>query len=302
MSRHEASDHEHAPHHGDHGHDDHHHEHGPHGDPHHGHDHPGDHHHAHGAHGHGGRGGNVLTVRAVSGLSGDMMLAGLMRMAGLSQAELDAETEKLGLEALNGCVRVEQRSLNQVNGWACTIDLPHEHAHRSFADIRGLIEASAMEPRAKELSLAAFSQLAGAEGAVHGRDPDQVTFHEVGALDSILDICLTASLFVRLDPARFVCSPLPLADGGVLCAHGWLPTPAPAVLQLLEGVPVRGFPGQGETVTPTAIALLKALGASFGTWPDMIIQRRALVYGGKVFADAPNGIIWAYGPEVAHAD
>ena len=92
-----------------------------------------------------------------------------------------------------------------------------------------------------------------------------------------------------------MCSPLPLADGGVHCAHGWLPTPAPAVLELLRDVPVCGFAGKGETVTPTAIALLKALGVSFGPWPSMRIERRALVYGGRVFPDAPNGAVWACG-------
>lgn len=267
-----------------------------------------EHHHDHGReahthhhrHEHGHHHGHVLTVRATSGLSGDMMLAGLVRMNALGTADLHAETARLGLTALNDCVRVEPRSVHQVSGWSCTIDLPHEHAHRSFADIRTLIEASGLEPRAKELSIKAFALLAEAEGAVHGKDPDQVCFHEVGALDSILDICLVCALFVRLNPDHFVCSPLPLGDGGVHCAHGWLPVPAPAVLQLLEGVPVCGFSGQGETVTPTALALLKALGAEFGPWPTMRVERRALVYGGKVFADAPNGVIWAYGHEHAH--
>ena len=227
-----------------------------------------------------------------------MMLAGLVRMLEMGQADLDAETAKLGLEALRACVRVEQKSVNHVNGWSCVIDLPHEHAHRTFADIKAIIEASTMEDRAKELALKAFFLIAEAEGAVHGKAPETVTFHEVGALDSILDICLVCSLFVGLGANRFVCSPLPLADGGVECAHGWLPVPAPAVLQMLEGIPVCGFAGQGETVTPTAVALLKALGAEFGPWPEMRVDRRALVYGGKVFPDAPNGIIWAFGPGV----
>jgi uncharacterized protein (DUF111 family) len=74
------------------------------------------------------------------------------------------------------------------------------------------------------------------------------------------------------------------------------------VLHLLDNVPVCGLPGQGETVTPTAIALLKTLGASFGPWPDMLITRQALIYGDKIFPDAPNGVIWAYGPAGAHSE
>lgn len=282
-----SCEHEHA-----HGHD-HGHDHGRPHDPGHDHGHP---------HGHGDRpdtppaAGLCLTVRAGSGLSGDMMLAGLALMAGTSQEVLDALVAELGLDALAGSVSLERRSVNQVAGWGCRVSLPHEHAHRAMRDIAAIIEKSAMAPRAAAMALRAFSLLAEAEGAVHGLAPQEVTFHEVGALDSVLDICLACSLFTRLDPARFVCSPLPLADGGVLCAHGWLPTPAPAVLELLRDVPVCGFAGRGETVTPTAIALLKALGAEFGSWPSMRIERRALVYGDRVFADAPNGAVWALGP------
>ncbi len=263
------------------------------------------HEHAH-SHSHGDESnvapasGSCLTVRAGSGLSGDMMLAGLALMSEASQEELDALVAGLGLDALTGAVSLERRSINQVAGWGCRINLPHEHAHRNMRTIAGIIEKSAMDPRAASLALKAFSLLADAEGAVHGLPPEEVVFHEVGALDSILDICLVCSLFARLAPARFVCSPLPLADGGVHCAHGWLPTPAPAVLELLRDVPVCGFAGKGETVTPTAIALLKALGADFGPWPSMRIEQCVLVYGSKVFADAPNGAVWAFGPALRH--
>lgn len=86
-----------------------------------------------------------------------------------------------------------------------------------------------------------------------------------------------------------------MADGWVTCAHGVIPVPAPAVLELLDGVPVRPFAGQGETVTPTAMALLKAMKAEFGPWPAMRVERRALVYGTRVFEGAPNGALFACG-------
>ena len=113
--------------------------------------------------------------------------------------------------------------------------------------------------------------------------PEAVRFHEVGALDSILDICMACVLFTRLSPARFVVSPLPIADGEVVCAHGVIPVPAPAVLELLEGIPVRPFSGEGETVTPTAIALLRSLGATFGPWPAMLVEN-GLWSTGRVFS------------------
>lgn len=245
-------------------------------------------------------GDRVLTVRAASGLSGDMLLCGLAIMNGLHEgdsgkAELDALINELGVPALSGCVRIEPKSINEVGGWHAGVDLPHEHAHRTYRDIAEIIRSSVMREDAKNYALEAFRLLAEAEGGVHGKIADEVTFHEVGALDSILDMCLVCSLYAKLAPVALVCSPLPLADGSIHCAHGQLPSPAPAVLKLLRGVPVCGFSGKGETVTPTAIALLKALGAHFGDWPRMVVRESAIVYGGKVFENAPNGSIWSLG-------
>lgn len=239
-------------------------------------------------------GGSVLTVRAHSGLSGDIFLAGLLRMTETDEEALNSLLASI-LPELSGSVRLVRREVNHVGGWHAEVTLPHQHEHRALADIAALIAASGLSESAKRLSTAAFTLLAGAEAAVHGKKPEEVHFHEVGALDSILDICASCELFARLAPARFVVSPLPLADGAVTCAHGVLPVPAPAVLELLEGVPVRPFGGQGETVTPTGLALVRTLGAEFGPWPAMRVERRALVYGTRTFVDAPNGAMFAWG-------
>ncbi|MBR5733962.1 MAG: LarC family nickel insertion protein, partial [Desulfovibrionaceae bacterium] len=254
--------------------------------------------HAHHAAGSDSAAGSVLTVRMASGLSGDMLLAGLIRMLDLDGAALEAAVAEIGVPQLAGCLSLEPRSVHSIAGWGCRVALPHAHEHRTLADILHIIESGSMAPAAAALAQKTFALLAAAEGRVHGLAPEDVRFHEVGALDSILDICLSCILFERLSPSLFVCSPLPLADGGVFCAHGWLPVPAPAVFELLEGMPVCGFPGRGETVTPTAIALLRALGASFGPWPSMLVERRALVYGSRVFENAPNGTLFAYGKAV----
>lgn len=241
------------------------------------------------------KGASVLTLRASSGVSGDMMLAGLAALAGLSDADLDALTAELALPALKGAVSLEERSVNAISGVGCKIALPHEHTHRTLADIEKIITGSAMPDEAKELSLKAFHLLADAESAVHGKRPEEVSFHEVGALDSILDTCLVCRIFTLLKPDHFICSPLPMADGVINCAHGLVHSPAPAVLRLLEGVPVCEFSGRGETVTPTAISLLKALGADFGPWPRMTVQKSVISYGSKVFENAPNGALWILG-------
>ncbi|MDR2124377.1 MAG: LarC family nickel insertion protein [Desulfovibrio sp.] len=237
----------------------------------------------------------VLTVRALSGLSGDMLLGGLAALAGVGDAELGRMVAELHIPVPENCVRLETRSVNSAAGIGCRIDLPHEHAHRTFKDIAALIASSDMPEEAKTPALKSFTLLAAAEAAVHGCTQESVTFHEVGALDSIIDSCLCCRLFALLKPARFVCSPLPLADGCIPCAHGLLPSPAPAVLRMLEGISVRGFAGVGETVTPTALSLLKALHADFGPWPEMTVLKTAISYGTKVFPDAPNGALWALG-------
>ena len=237
----------------------------------------------------------VLVLRPYTGISGDITVAGLARMLEAGQEDIDAHITAIGMKELEGSLSVIPHALNEVGGWQCRVTLPHEHSHRTLADIITIIEASTLTERAKELAKRTFAILAEAEGAVHGKDTADVAFHEVGALDSILDVCLAAALFDALSPALFICGPLPLCDGTIRCAHGKLPVPAPAVMRLLHGVPVRGIPSDGETITPTGIALLKAFDASFGTWPGMMIEREALIYGTRIFENVPNGAIFAYG-------
>lgn len=280
--RHEHA-HTHGHHHGQHTHE-------------HSHEHA--HHHEHHKHGHQHHpapNSTILTLRPVSGISGDMLLAGLAALAGLKTDELRSLTDELSLEGLKDSVSIEERSVNGISGVGCRVTLPHEHAHRTLLDIEAIIQQSNMPEEVKATSTKAFRLLAEAEGAVHGHSPDKVSFHEVGALDSILDTCLVCRIFHIIKPERFICGPLPLADGTINCAHGLVPSPAPAVLRLLEGVPVREFFGQGETVTPTGLSLLKALGAEFGPWPRMTVKKSVISYGTKVFTDAPNGAVWALG-------
>lgn len=196
---------------------------------------------------------------------------------------------------LSNSVKLATKEVNHITGWHVNVELPHQHTHRTLADCEKIISGSEMVDKAKVFGLETFRLLARAEARVHGKKPEEIHFHEVGALDSILDICLTCQLFAELAPALFVMSPLPMCDGCIACAHGIIPVPAPAVVELLEGVPVRPFQGDGETVTPTAMALLRALGAQFGPWPSMRVEKQALVYGTRIFPNAPNGALFALG-------
>ena len=237
----------------------------------------------------------ILVLRTPSGISGDMLLAGMARIAGQDDRGLAELVGRLALEALHGCLSVDQVKIDGITGWKASINLPHEHVHRSCSDIRALIRASELSSRAKDLAESVFAELAKAEGAIHGKSADEVTFHEVGALDSILDICLVSAMFDRISPDRFVCSPLPVCDGIIRCEHGLHSAPAPAVLHMLNAIPVYGIDSIGETITPTAIALLKVLGATFDRWPPLTVEKVERIFGGRIIPNVPNGAVFVLG-------
>lgn len=164
----------------------------------------------------------------------------------------------------------------------------HDHAHRRLRDIEDMIVPSALPERVKREALRAFSLLAEAEAAVHGTTPDQIHFHEVGAVDSIVDIVGTFILMDALGWPRVLCSPLNVGSGTVRCAHGELPVPAPATERLLRGLPVfsKGVPM--ERVTPTGAVLVKALADGFCSLPPGRIVASSLGLGDRTTEDMPN--------------
>ncbi len=268
--------------------------------PRHDHHHHHDHHHGPDHHGHPAKpgrsaGADHLVIRPHSGLSGDILVAGLLGVSGLGQAGLDSLLEALNLGRLKGRVRLEPREVDEVGGVGLAVDLPEEHEHRGLKEVGEFFGASALSEPARELALRAFRLLAEAEGAVHGRPPEEVHFHEVGALDSLLDLGLAAALLTELAPERLVCGPLPVCDGAIRCRHGLLSAPAPAVMYLLRGVPVVPLASRGETVTPTGLAFLKAAGAEFGPWPPIRVEHHALAYGTRRLPGVPNGVLFVRG-------
>lgn len=255
----------------------------------------------------------ILTIRPHSGLSGDILLAGL---AVLLADELGMEVTGADFTSLlNGlctdilphlaaAVQIRMTEVHGIAGWQSQINLPSEHEHRHLSDIVRIILKSRLTAAAQASAQRSFEILAECESSVHGIPANKVHFHEVGALDSILDICVCCALLDRLGDTKVTCAPLPMADGHIECAHGILPAPAPAVLRLLEDVPVCPFEGSslaGELVTPTALALLKAWGTEFGAWPSFTPAHTTLVYGSKIFTNAPNGVIFAIGRSIQEA-
>ena len=154
----------------------------------------------------------------------------------------------------------------------------HEHEHgRNLPEIRKLLMGADLTERARDLSLSAFNLLAQAEGRIHGIPPEEVHFHEVGAVDAIVDIACSAAAADALDLDRWYCSPVNVGGGFVNCAHGRFPVPAPATAELLRNCPTYAAHVQVELVTPTGAALLRALNCRFESTP--VMRTQAIGYG-----------------------
>jgi pyridinium-3,5-bisthiocarboxylic acid mononucleotide nickel chelatase len=165
----------------------------------------------------------------------------------------------------------------------------HPHAHgRSLTAIREIIEKAAISPTAKATAIRIFENLAEAEAEIHGTSIDQVHFHEVGAVDAMVDIVCAAVGAESLAVEEWVCSPLNVGGGTVKCAHGTLPIPAPATLKLLRDAPVYSSGPQVELVTPTGAAIVKTLNTRFALFPAMTIEKTGYGAGTREFPDHPN--------------
>lgn len=164
----------------------------------------------------------------------------------------------------------------------------HHHAHRTLAEIEGLIEASSLSAPAKARAKALFARLAEAEAAVHGTSVEDVHLHEVGALDSIIDIVGTVYALEALGPNLIVASPLNVGSGTIRSAHGVYPVPGPATARLLQGAPIYSGPQSAELVTPTGALLITAYAERYGAIPPMRLQKVGYGAGSRNFAESPN--------------
>lgn len=221
----------------------------------------------------------------VSGISGDMTVAALLDL-GLPRKVLREELDKL--TGVGFRIRVGKKMVNGIRATRFQVIPGEAQPERSWAGIRRLIEGSGLSAEVKSRGLAVFSRLAEAEAEVHGVSPDDVHFHEVGAVDSIVDVVATAVGVCHLDVQRFACSVVPLGRGLVRSRHGVLPAPAPATLELLKGFPVRGTDLDRENVTPTGAAILSALASQRGETPEMRIEKTGYGAGAMEFPDRPN--------------
>ena len=164
----------------------------------------------------------------------------------------------------------------------------HAHAHRTLKEIDQLIDRSALRPAGRDRAKALFARLGEAESAIHGTPMEQVHLHEVGALDSIIDIVGAVFAFEALGVDDVVASPLNVGSGTVRSSHGVYPVPAPATLRLLAGVPVYSGPQVAELVTPTGALLVSDYAREYGTMPAMTVRSVGYGAGGRDSRDTPN--------------
>jgi pyridinium-3,5-bisthiocarboxylic acid mononucleotide nickel chelatase len=258
----------------------------------------------------------VLYFDCFAGAAGDMVLGALIdagvkledvrrALGSLAISPTTVWTERVtrtGISATKFCVRGEHAPLDhahdherdheghhrQSNVHTHPHEEKHHHVHRSLSDINRLIDGSALSRTGKDRAKELFNRLGEAEAAIHGTPIDQVHLHEVGALDSIIDIVGTVFAMESIGAARIVASPLNVGSGSVHSAHGVYPVPAPATARLLKNAPIYVGPQKVEMVTPTGALLVTGYAQEFGPVPAMRVGQIGYGAGNRDFADTPN--------------
>src|SRR5215470_7266616 len=232
----------------------------------------------------------LLFFDTFAGISGDMTVGALLALG----VELERIRTELAVLPLTGyALRAGDKVVHGIRACKFDVDVDpdphgHAHAHRAYADIRAMLAGSALAPRVRDLAAAIFARLAEAEGRVHGVAPEAVTFHEVGAVDSIVDVVGTAIGLAALEVDEVYVSALPLGSGTTQSQHGVIPVPAPATVELLRGFPVRIGDGTSELVTPTGAAIVAALARAGAALPPLAIEAVGYGAGTRTLSDRPN--------------
>ncbi len=220
-----------------------------------------------------------------AGVSGDMLLGALVD-SGWPVDALQGVVAAMGLDDVT--VQAARTHKQHLAGTKVTIHAPDAQPLRHPADLIAIIEGADLSPAVRTKAAAVIRALAAAEARVHGMPVEDVHFHEVGAVDTLVDVVGTVAGLEALDVDRIVSAPLPWSRGTVKMAHGVFPVPAPAVAALLEGVPVVGVDVAGEMVTPTGAALVTQLADAFGPMPPLTVRSVGYGAGTKDWPDRPN--------------
>ena len=227
----------------------------------------------------------ILYIDCFSGISGDMMVGALIDL-GLDLSYLKNELKNLNLNGYSiNCSEIKIGSI-KAKKFNVKVNIPQPH--RNYEDIKKIISKSSLDADVKKISLGVFGLIAEAEAKVHGIDIDKIHFHEVGAVDSIIDIVSASIGISKLGLDLIYCQSIPLGKGMASTMHGNIPIPAPAALEILKGVPVYGGNFNFEVTTPTGAAILKFFVTNFSSIPLMRIERVGRGAGSRKNKDCPN--------------
>lgn len=227
----------------------------------------------------------VLYFDVVNGISGDMTIASLLNLGVPTEMFLE-EMEKLNLgDEFN--IEIKSKNESGIVGTTVNVVAKEAHAHRHLVDVFEIIDNSTLKDNIKERAKKIFMTIGEAEAKVHGTTIDKIHFHEVGAIDSIIDIVGCSILIDLLNIDKIYASCIPVGSGFVKCDHGIMPVPAPATIEILKGVPVKLNTVKGECTTPTGAAIVKTLCDEFIEVLEFEVDQIGYGIGHKKF-EIPN--------------
>lgn len=224
-------------------------------------------------------------LECATGISGDMTLGALIDL-GVDRQVIETAVDSLKLPDV--VLRVETVIKNGFRATHVLVDHPEQHAHRHYSDICKILDESCLTDNQKSLAQQLFLAVAESEARVHGSTVEKVHFHEVGAVDSIVDIVGAAVGFDLLGADRIVCNYIPTGHGYVNIDHGICPIPAPGTAEILKGIPLTDVPIEAELTTPTGAAIVKTMADSFGPLPPMTISGVGYGAGTMTFPERAN--------------
>ncbi len=233
-----------------------------------------------------------LYIDCFSGISGDMMVSALLGL-GLDIKGLKKSLAKIDISGYQ--VKSNKKRVSSISANSFNVDVTRKQELRKYRDIQSLINESNLGPRVKKESLEIFEIIAKAESKVHGKEIEEVHFHEIGAIDSIVDIVSAVICINKLNIGKIYSRKIPTGKGFTKSMHGKIPIPAPATLEILKGSPVYGGKFNFEVTTPTGAAIIKKYVEKFCELPQMIIERIGMGAGDREGKDTPNILRLLYG-------
>ncbi len=227
----------------------------------------------------------ALYIDCFSGISGNMMVGALLDL-GVDFLFLKDELKKLNITGYNIVCR--EVKAGSIKAKKFDVEVASPQPYRNYGDVKKIIGDSKLDTGVKKMSLSIFRLIAEAESVIHGCEVDNVHFHEIGAVDSIIDIASTAVCLSKLKVKLFYSNNVPMGSGFINSSHGKLPVPAPATIEILKKVPVYGGNFNFEVTTPTGAAIIKALVKGYGSIPYMEIEKAGYGAGNNESKESPN--------------